>query len=193
MFFALNNALMDVGVWVWGVKRRHDYVRPISAVRWLYRGTPVSAWAGPGLGTQTIDGGAWHPYQAATFVTPPFAEYVSGHSTFSAAAAATLRLFTGSDRFGHGVTLRAGSSRIEGGAVPAADVTLSWATFSQAADEAGMSRRWGGIHFRDGDLEGRRVGGDIGRAAWRASMQLIEGLGPARRGHARDGRDDDNG
>jgi hypothetical protein len=166
MFFAVNNALMDASVWTWGVKRAYDYIRPVSAVHYLFGSSTVTAWAGPGLGTQTIPGSAWRPYQAATVVTPPFSEYVSGHSTFSAAAAATLRLFTRSDAFGDSVTIAAGSSRVEPGAVPAADVRLRWPTFSAAADEAGISRRFGGIHFIDGDLEGRRVGKLIGAAAF---------------------------
>jgi hypothetical protein len=66
----------------------------------------VTAWAGPQQGTRTIDGGDWHPYQPATFVTPAFPEFVSGHSTFSAAAAEVLQRFTGSDAFGAAVWAR---------------------------------------------------------------------------------------
>ena len=183
MFFAMNNALMDASVWTWGVKRQYDYVRPVSSIHYLYGATTVVAWAGAGLGTQVIPGGSWRPYQASTVVTPPFAEYVSGHSTFSAAAATALRRFTGDDRFGGSVTIATGSSRVEPGAVPAAAVVLSWPTFTAAADEAGQSRRYGGIHFIDGDLEGRRVGKLIGKAAYKASKKLF--------GEADDEGDDD--
>ena len=165
MFFALTNALLDASVWTWGIKRQYDYIRPISAIHYLFNGQQVNAWAGPYLGTQSITGASWRPYQVATFVTPPFAEYVSGHSTFSASAAEVLKRFTGSDVFGKSVTIGAGTSRVEPGTVPANDLTLSWATFTDAADEAGSSRRYGGIHFLDGDLEGRRVGHLIGAAA----------------------------
>jgi hypothetical protein len=102
----------------------------------LFRGRPVRAWAGPYQGTKLIDGAAWFPYQPATFPTPPFPEYSSGHSSFSAAGAEILRFFTHDDRFGGSVTLPAGSSRIEPAAVPASDLTLSWATFSEAANQA---------------------------------------------------------
>ena len=112
----------------------------------------------PVRGTQVIDGAEWSPYQASTFPTPPFAEYSSGHSNFSAAGAEILRLFTGSGRFGASVTFPEGSARFEAGAVPAQDVTLSWATFAEAADQAGSSRRYGGIHFLRGDLDGRPAG-----------------------------------
>lgn len=175
MFFLVNNALMDASVWTWGMKRKYDYIRPVSAVHYLYGGTTVTAWAGPGLGTQVMAGANWRPYQAATVVTPPFSEYVSGHSTFSAAAAAALRLFTGGDNFGNSVTIAAGNSRVEPGLVPAAPVTLSWATFTDAADEAGISRRYGGIHFIQADLEGRKVGKKIGAAAFELSRQYFRG------------------
>lgn len=175
MFFALNNALLDASVWTWGVKRVYDYIRPVSAVHWQYAGANVTAWAGAGQGTQSIPAANWRPYQAITVVTPPFAEYVSGHSTFSAASARVLRLFTGSDYFDNSVTIPAGNSRVEPGTVPAAAVTLKWRTFSDAADEAGISRRFGGIHFVDGDLEGRRVGKKIGTAAFAKSMWYAHG------------------
>jgi hypothetical protein len=101
------------------------------------------------------DGAQWIPYQPSTFPTPPFPEYISGHSTFSAAGAEILKRFTHSDDFGASVTFLPGSSTTEPGLTPRQPVTLSWATFSDAADEAGISRRYGGIHFEAGDLGGR--------------------------------------
>jgi Domain of unknown function (DUF6851)/VCPO second helical-bundle domain len=166
MFFALTNALLDAGIETWHVKRGYDYVRPITAIRELFAGRRIRAWAGPGRDGELIDGGRWQPYQEATVVTPPFAEYPSGHSAFSAAAAEVLRRSTGSDDFGAMTTIEAGSSRIEPGRVPAEDLTLHWDTFSAAADEAGLSRRYGGIHFRQGDLIGRAIGRAVGARAW---------------------------
>ncbi len=176
-YFAVNNALMDASIWAWGMKREYDYIRPISAIHYLFLGQTVSAWAGPYLGTQNIAGGSWRPYQVIASVTPPFAEYVSGHSTFSAAAAETLRGLTGSDAFGDSVTIGAGTSRVEPGSVPLSDLTLSWATFSEAANEAGVSRRFGGIHFKDGDLEARRVGRMIGAAALKKAQKYFKAEG----------------
>jgi hypothetical protein len=166
LFFALTNAISDAGCCAWDNKRAFNSVRPITAIRTLFRGQAVRAWAGPNQGTQMIDGAAWFPYQPTTFPTPPFPEYSSGHSSFSAAGAEILELFTGSDRFGGSVLLRAGSSRIEPGAVPANDVTLSWATFSDAANQAGLSRRYGGIHFEQGDLDARATGRIAARIVW---------------------------
>lgn len=166
MYFALSNALLDASIAAWHAKREFDYVRPITAVRHLFGDKTIRVWAGPGKGAQEIRARDWLPYQESTFVTPPFPEYISGHSTFSAAAAAVLRGFTGSDRFGASTTVPARSSLIEPGVVPGADVVLTWATFTEAADEAGLSRRYGGIHFRQGDLEGRRIGRLVGEQAW---------------------------
>jgi len=179
LFFALTGALLDAGIACWDAKRTYDSVRPVTAVRYLFAGKEVLAWAGPGLGTRPILGEDWQPYIA----TPPFPEYVSGHSTFSAAAAAVLARFTGSDRFEASVTIPAGSSRVEPGTTPAADVTLGWETFTEAAVQAGRSRRYGGIHFREGDLTGQAIGREVGAQAWAAAAALFAGhrarLGPA--------------
>jgi uncharacterized protein DUF6851/vanadium-dependent haloperoxidase-like protein len=173
MFFALNNAVMDAGIWTWYVKRQYDYVRPITAIRYVLAGQMIQAWNGPNNGTGSMRGEDWNPYQLSTSPTPPFAEYVSGHSTFSASAARILERYTGSDVLGYSAQIPAGSLRIEAG-VPAAAVTLSYATFSDAADEAGLSRRYGGIHFRDADLEGRRVGKIIAEMVWDKAQRLFD-------------------
>jgi hypothetical protein len=176
LFFALNNALLDASVVAWDNKRAFDSARPITAIRYLFHGRKVRAWGGPYQGTRSIDGGTWLPYQQSTFPTPPFPEYASGHSNFSAAAADVLRLATGSDRFGASVTIRAGSSRVEPGAVPAKDVTLAWATFTAAANEAGLSRRLGGIHFEQADLDARATGRSCGDAAWALARRYVNGV-----------------
>lgn len=171
MLFALGNALLDSSIAVWECKRHYDLARPITAIRYLHGGRPVRAWAGPYQGTQLIDGSDFRPYIA----TPPFAEYISGHSTFSSAAAEILMSVTGSDVFGASVTLASGSSPVEPGQVPASDITLSWPTFSAAADEAGISRRFGGIHFSSGDLEGRALGRLIGAKVWQRTRAHFDG------------------
>ena len=173
LFFSITNAILDASIASWDAKRFFDSVRPVTAVHKLYAGKMIKAWAGPGLGTRMIDGGTWTPYQAPSVVTPPFPEFFSGHSVFSAAGAEVLRRFTGSDQFGDSITIHAGVSRVEPGLVPAADVTLTWPTFSVAADEAGISRRFGGIHFVDGDLVGRALGRQIGAQAWRKAREYF--------------------
>lgn len=175
LFFALTNAVADAGCCAWDNKRAFNSVRPITAIRWLFRGRPVRAWAGPYQGTRVIDGAAWFPYQPMSFPTPPFPEYSSGHSNFSAAGAEILRLFTRSDRFGASVTIRAGNSRIEPGVVPGSDITLYWTSFTEAANQAAMSRRYGGIHFGQGDLDGRATGRVAARMAWDKAQDYWEG------------------
>ena len=129
MFFALSNAMLDASIAAWDAKRAYDSVRPITAINVLYKGKKIRAWGGPGKGTIEMDGAQWIPYQLATFPTPPFPDFVSGHSTFSAAGACMLALWTGSDHFGHSVTLPVGSSKIEPGITPAQSVVLKWDTF----------------------------------------------------------------
>ena len=175
MFFALSNAILDAGIAAWDMKRTYDSVRPVTAIPVLYRGTKIRAWGGPGKGTVEMDGSQWIPYQPATFPTPPFPDYLSGHSTYSAAAAAILELWTGSSRFGYSVTLAPGSSRIEPGRTPAQAVVLRWETFADAADEAGLSRRYGGIHFRHADLAGRQLGRLVGAKAWSRAQAHFDG------------------
>ena len=175
MFFILTNAILDAGIAAWDAKIRYDYVRPITAIRFLKKGKKIRAWGGPGQGTRVISGEDWMPYQPVWLPTPPFAEYVSGHSTFSAAGAEILKRFTGSDFFGTSVTIAAGSlDRVEPG-MPAGAVTLHWETFSEAADEAGISRRYGGIHFTDGDLMGRALGRAVAAQTWNKARTLLSG------------------
>ncbi len=166
MFFALTNAIFDAGIAAWDAKIAYDSVRPVTAIAVLFAGDRIRSWGGPSQGTVEMDGAEWRPYQPASFPTPPFAEYVSGHSAFSAAGAEILRSWTGADSFGGSVSFLPGSSIIEPGTVPSEPLTLNWQTFTAAADEAGVSRVYGGIHFNDGDLNGRRLGRLVGEVAW---------------------------
>ncbi len=175
MFFALGNALLDAGICAWDAKLAYDSVRPVTAIHFLYAGQTILAWGGPGQGTKPIRGEFWRPYQLSTVVSPPFPEFFSGHSVFSAAGAEVLRSFTGSDTLGASVTIAAGTSKAEPGVVPAEDLTLSFPTFSSAADAAGMSRRWGGIHFEQGDLTGRSLGRVIGDLVWKKANTYFDG------------------
>ena len=123
-----------------------------------------------------ILGTTWMPYQLPTFVTPSFQGYISGHSTFSRAAAEVMTAITGSEYFPGGLsesTLKAGSFRIEPG--PTADVTLEWATYYDAADQAGQSRLFGGIHVQADDFTGRVVGSTCGKDAWAAAQRYYAG------------------
>jgi len=173
LYFALANAILDASIATWDCKRHYDYVRPVTAIRHLFRGKRIAAWGGPGRGTVQMAGEAWRPFQADTFPTPPFSEFTSGHSAFSMAAAEVLKRHTGSDRFGFHYqqtsALRADPSE------PAAGTLLSWTTFTGAAQEAGESRMYGGIHFYEGNVVGLDIGRRCGEAAYAKAQDLWSG------------------
>ena len=118
----------------------------------------------------------WVPYQRSTFVTPAFAGYVSGHSTFSRAAAEVLTAFTGDPYFPGGLsewTTKAGDLLHEEG--PTTDVTLQWATYYDAADQAGISRLIMGIHINPDNVAGQQVGSTCGKDAWALAQTYFDG------------------
>ena len=147
----------------WGQKALFLQDRPIQEIRRRYSGQPIASWNG------TVSGDQWMPYQLSSFVTPPFPDFPSGHSHFTQAFALTMNKWFGSTitkntmtydlqtlystaftsnqtaAFGDFV-LPAGSSGVQPAIVPSADVTLSYATWQDMADQAGMSRLFGGIH-----------------------------------------------
>jgi len=199
LYLALNGAVHDAAVAAWGLKGHYDSVRPISMIRYLGERnllpnvpglverrsgeTYIHAWAGfpedpatQASGVRWIRAINWVPYQLPTFVTPAFAGYVSGHSTFSRSAAEVLTGFTGSSYFPGGlyeVPVPRGALKIEEG--PSRDLKLQWATYYDAADAAGQSRLYMGIHVPPDDLAGRRVGSQCGKAAWERAQRYFEG------------------
>ena len=177
LFFPLGNGAMDAGIAAWNVKYlpSNNTVRPITAIRERYKNQLINSWLGPGKGYGQVLGQNWMPYQATSVVTPPFPEYVSGHSTFTAAGRTILALFYGTDNFNAKVTIAAGSSSFEPGITPRKTVVLSWKTLTDAADQAGMSRRWGGIHFQTGDMDGRALGKVVGYDDWNMAQTFING------------------
>ena len=118
----------------------------------------------------------WVPYQKNSFVTPPFPGFISGHSTFSRAAAEFLTKFTGSPYFPGGLgEYVAPTNYLTFEKGPTTPVRLQWATFFDAADQAGISRLWGGIHIDADDREGRKTGARIGRHAFDYAQQFYAG------------------
>ena len=143
----------------------------------------IKAWGGVPKDPKTQVSGAvwmlagdWVPYQLPTFVTPSFQGYDSGHSTFSRAAAEVMTGFTGSEYFPGGVsgyTIKAGSLKDEMG--PTTDIQLEWATYYDAADQAGQSRLFGGIHIQADDFTGRIIGSQCGKGAWALAQRYYAG------------------
>ena len=218
-YFTLGGTLHDVAITSWGIKGYYDYVRPISAIRYMAdqgqssdeslssynpngimlvdgyielveEGDPLAgssnenvgkiklfAWRGPDYiaNPETDEAGVdwilaenWWPYQRPTFITPNFAGYVSGHSTFSRAAAECLTLLTGSPFFPNGLgEFEAPMNEFlvfeEG---PSEDIKLQWATYRDASDQTSLSRIWGGIHPPADDIPGRIIGEQIGQDAF---------------------------
>lgn len=103
-----------------------------------------------------------------------FAEYTAGHSTLGGAGAEALRLFTDRDDLGASATVAAGTPGYEPG-VPAQDVTLRWATFTEAADQEGVSRLYAGVHVAAGDTDGQAMGGRAAALVWERARALFAG------------------
>ncbi|WP_452602745.1 T9SS type A sorting domain-containing protein [Pontimicrobium sp. MEBiC06410] len=218
-YLALGGAMHDSAVATWGIKGYYDYIRPISAIRYMAgkgqstdsslpsfdpHGLPlipgkielietgdplagtndenvgrikIMAWKGPDFitdpdtdvaGVDWILGTHWWSYQRGTFVTPPFAGYLSGHSTFSRAAAEVLTQLTGDAFFPGGMgTFDVIANEFlvfEDG--PSESFTLQWATYRDASDQTSLSRIWGGIHPPIDDIKGRQIGAEIGVEAF---------------------------
>ena len=146
----------------------------------------VLAWKGPQfiINPETDEAGVdwilaenWWPYQRASFVTPPFAGFISGHSTFSRAAAELLTAITGSAYFPGGksgfVAKKNDFLVFEKG--PSQDVVLEWATYYDASDQTSLSRIWGGIHPPADDIPGRLIGSKIGPRAFELAKKYYNG------------------
>lgn len=215
-YFALSGAMHDAAISAWSIKGYYDYIRPISAIRYMIdRGQssdpnkPKYDIAGIPLVSGSIEqildgdpalfpdnsnygdikilsnvfederfyfrGDFWLPYQPINFITPPFAGYVSGHSTFSRAAAEILTMFTGDDFFpgGLGTYFIEANNYLETTQGPTTDIILQWATYRDAANQSAISRIWGGIHPPIDDIPGRKIGIKIGKSAFDLSDSLF--------------------
>lgn len=157
----------------------NQHVGKIKLYAWRgtpYIGDPETDVAGVGW----ILAEDWWPYQTRTFVTPPFAGYVSGHSTFSRAAAVVMTAFTGSAYFPGGlseITIpKDVYLDVERG--PSVDLVLQWATYQDASDQTSLSRIWGGIHPPMDDIVGRHIGTEVGNAAFDKADDYFAGRVP---------------
>jgi membrane-associated phospholipid phosphatase len=153
LFALLNMAMADAAICAWDAKYAFDFWRPVTAIRnGDADGNPATA-ADP----------SWSSF----IVTPPFPDYVSGHSTFSGAASTVLAAFFGTNHL---------RFTVESDGAPG--VTRSFNHFSAAAAEAALSRLYGGIHYRSANEDGLAAGIAIGE--WTVSHYLQE-----KRNHSR--------
>ena len=155
LFALLNIALADAAICCWDVKYVDDFWRPITAIRA----------AGTDGNPATDADSAWTPL----LTTPPFPEYTSGHSTFSAASAIVLSAFFESDSIPFSTT----SEDLPG-------VTRSFGSFWEAAAEAALSRMFGGIHFTSGNQQGLQAGARLGAYVTENFLRERRGRSPWR-------------
>ena len=189
LFFVASNAIFDASIAAWDAKYAFDYVRPITAIRalgdtlisaWRPRSLVVLAYSTPeakaeaedsvvvpaGLGE--VRASDWEPY----LPTPPFPSYVSGHSVFVAAWARAMELATGKPDFNFKKTVRHLYVEQRELAQP---VTLSYPTFAAAAEAAGISRIWAGVHWPGDNERGLELGRKVGENVWRRAQQFLLG------------------
>lgn len=170
--FVVNVAAFDTGIIIWQEKRKHDSVRPFSAIRHVYGDAPISAWGGPGMDTvYDLPASQWRPYLA----TADHPEYPSGSSAFCSAHAQASRLYLDTDELNWTVSAPAGSSVVEPGVTPAQDLVLQWATWTDFAEDCGLSRLWGGVHFLDAIEASRPIGNAVGKIAYDFVKAHIDG------------------
>ncbi|WP_293133181.1 phosphatase PAP2 family protein [Microcoleus sp. bin38.metabat.b11b12b14.051] len=136
LFALLNIAEADAAITSWDSKYQYDFWRPVTAIRQADRDNNPDT---------TIDD-KWTPL----LITPPFSEYTSGHSTFSGAAEPVMNSVFGAD-FGFA---NKGDKSINS--------LRTFENFAQAADESGMSRIFGGIHFMSANVDGLSSGRKVG-------------------------------
>lgn len=165
-------ALFDAAVATWHNKEHYDAVRPFSAIRYLYGDEPVTAWGGPGMGTvEDITGNEWRSYLA----TADHPEYPSGSTSLCHAYAEAAQLFLGTDEIEIRWPAPAGSSLVEPGITPATDLILSWDTWTDYAEDCGMSRLWSGVHFLPSIENAVGYSTQIGERAYELVQRHIAG------------------
>lgn len=148
LFALLNISMADAAICAWDDKYAYNFWRPITAIRL----------ADPSVNPLTTPDPTWGPL----LTTPNFPEYVSGHSTFSGTAAEVLTDFFATDD----ITFTTGSDSLPG-------VERTFTSFSEAADEAGRSRIYGGIHFEFSDQSAINSGASIADFAFDNNMEPV--------------------
>jgi hypothetical protein len=177
-----------------GITLKEGYIELVTAGDPLAGGNnehvdkiKVYTWRGPdyiqnpeideaGVGWILADN--WWPYQRPTFVTPPFAGYISGHSTFSRTAAVILAELTGSEFFpgGMGEFIAPKNEFLVFEEGPSVDITLQWATYRDASDQTSLSRIWGGIHPPADDIPGRIIGEALAPKVFEFAENYFQGI-----------------
>ena len=155
---------------------RHADLEPGTVAIFAWTGQPSDPTNQIG-GVKWIQADSWMPYQKKTFVSPAFPGYVSGHSSFSRAAAEVMTAITGSPFFpgGMGTHNAIANTTLSFEKGPSQSMQLQWATYYDAGDFAGASRIFGGIHPPVDNFAGRQVGAQVGKGVWEASRKYFDG------------------
>jgi len=169
-------AAFDTGIAVWSEKARHDFVRPVSAIRHLYGDGTITAWRGPGQGSGSIRASEWRSYLG----TADHPEYPSGSASFCSAHATSARAFFGTDTLNWSAFVPAGVSMQEPGITPAEDTTLTFPTWTAFEELCGQTRVLGGVHFQPAVQAGHQIGRAVAAHAWDYLQDLLAGTAPAR-------------
>jgi hypothetical protein len=164
MYFLVEAVAMDAFIACWETKMYYDYARPYALVHDYYQGQAIRGWTGKGRNFDEMDGSMWRPYSPETFLCPPFPSYVSGHSTVSGGCAEALKRFKGSDHFDHTVVRVAGA--LTHPEHLGDSITMHFETFTDAAEQAGISRVLGGYHIQVDNVEGLALGRKVAGTVW---------------------------
>ena len=170
-YFLKVSAWMDASIVTWQEKLRYDAVRPNSAIAYIYGDELVRAWGGPGEGAREVRADQWRAY----LPEPDHPEYPSGSTCGCYAHAQALRRFSGSDELNWSVSYPAGSSRIEPGATPRRDMTLTFETWTDFTEACGMARHWAGVHFVDAVEASAAYCSAFGDSAYEYYQTLLDG------------------
>ncbi len=141
LFALLSIAEADTAIATWEAKREYDLWRPMQAIAQADIDGNPDTQADPN----------WTPL----LPTPSFPAYTSGHSAFSAAGATVLEGFFGTDEIGF-------DSYSNSPFLSDGERLQHFDSFSEAADQAGMSRIYGGIHYSFDNTAGQQLGADVG-------------------------------
>jgi len=166
LLLAVSVATFEAGIASWDIKFHFDTVRPITAVNELFYGSEVYDWRGSQI-AKTDDRDHWRPYQLRRNLTPPFPDVPSGHSSFSSAAAVVMLQLLQTNFFGYSTESFTSRFDLTDGfdgndKNDNEETSLYWEYLSRSAEEAGLSRLYGGIHMMDGNLLGLKLGTQLG-------------------------------
>ncbi|MCB1187991.1 vanadium-dependent haloperoxidase [bacterium] len=177
LFFSTANVCLDTFIACWDAKTFYDSSRPWTLVHYYYGGSNIQGWKGPGAGVGEIRGEDWHPYSPATFVTPPFPGYPSGHSTVSSGGSRIMSLFSGTDLYGFCAPRVPGSLT---GEPQDKCIYLECPTWSGTAAMAGQSRIMGGYHIQADNVAALELGRKVAEYSWPIYQSYFDGTASVR-------------